>query len=801
MAAYDAPSDSPAPDESGESPTVAKPAKKGKKLTDEEVGELVVAQLDTAIAYSDDVLAPDRLLASQMFDGKDPKLKDEKGRSSYQARDVADTINAMLPGLMRVFFGSDEVVEYEPVTEADVATAKIATAAAHYALRRNDGFDTIYSAIHDALKLRLGVVKVWWDEDQHVESVQYEGLTQDEFTALVAPEDLQSPGEAPPNPAQGKIQTVPLDVETDPETGTINCTIKTIRTTGRIRFEAIPPEERLCDPKARKYHKSRFYAHRCVKTLGELVEMGYEWKDVEDIEGTDGLDEDDEAAKRTPDKQPPPESEADEEKDPTTRRVVYYECFTYIDRDGDKIPEYLRVCLAGTDRTVLNVAEWADGFMFAEFCTEPVPHSVNGKGINDKLGDVQRVQSQLVRGTLDSLAQSIFPQRGYQDLEVNLEDLKNTEAGALVRCKIPPAGAVVEWKREFAGRDTMPVINYFDSVKEARTGQSAASKGLNPDVLQSTTKAAVDATVTAAQEQKELAARVMAENGMKMLFKIILRLLVKHHAYAETVKNPGGDWFEFDPREWNEDMDVTVNTGLGRGTDQEKIGVLGNVMKDQKEIMDKAGLDNPLVSPQEMFNTRRRLLELSGFKDVGNFYKNPKTSPPPTPKPPPPDPNMLLAQAELKKAEAMTSKIAVDARVAVFEAISKAEHDKDKLLIDAMMKAAELSVTSGKNINTAWITEELERDRSYKNFIIDVLKATAPEVQVPGAQPGMEGPPGAPGAGPPKSVGPGPKPPAPGGPGGPPGASPGFGGGPGAPPGAGVHREPGQPLPPGGPLQ
>jgi hypothetical protein len=137
----------------------------------------------------------------------------------------------------------------------------------------------------------------------------------------------------------------------------------------------------------------------------------------------------------------------------------------------------------------------------------------------------------------------------------------------------------------------------------------------------------------------------------------------------------------------------------------------------------------------------------------------------------------------------------VDARVSVFEAISKAEHERDKLLIDAMLRAGELSAKTGHEINTAWITEEIERDRSYRNFIVDVLKATAPEVQVPpgapGDQPPVDGPPGAPGgaAKPPTSVG-GPA-------GGPPQGSPLA-----PPPGAGpAVRGPGQPLPPGGPLQ
>ena len=80
------------------------------------------------------------------------------------------------------------------------------------------------------------------------------------------------------------------------------------------------------------------------------------------------------------------------------------------------------------------------------------------------------------------------------------------------------------------------MMDYLDQIKEDRTGMSKASMGLNPDALQSSTKAAVSATVSASQAQIELLCRVFAENGMKPLFKKILKLLNKHQEKARMVR-------------------------------------------------------------------------------------------------------------------------------------------------------------------------------------------------------------------------------------------------------------------------
>ena len=100
--------------------------------------------------------------------------------------------------------------------------------------------------------------------------------------------------------------------------------------------------------------------------------------------------------------------------------------------------------------------------------------------------------------------------------QANIEDVMNTEVGGIIRTR--NAGAVQPFSVPFVGQQAFPMLQYMDEIKENRTGMSKASMGLDADALQSTTAAAVNATVKGGQQHIELIARIFAEKGMKPLF-------------------------------------------------------------------------------------------------------------------------------------------------------------------------------------------------------------------------------------------------------------------------------------------
>lgn len=140
-------------------------------------------------------LAEERADAMDYYLGEMRKdMPAPEGRSRAVSTDVADTIEGLMPHLMDIFAGSDEVVRFEPVGPEDEAAAQQETDYVnHVFMQQNPGFMVLYSFIKDALLSKVGIVKVWWEEREEESRETYYDLTEDQFT-LVAQAVAESNG-------------------------------------------------------------------------------------------------------------------------------------------------------------------------------------------------------------------------------------------------------------------------------------------------------------------------------------------------------------------------------------------------------------------------------------------------------------------------------------------------------------------------------------------------------------------------------------------------------------------------------
>ena len=76
-----------------------------EQMTEEEIQVAVSAYITDAIQYIDDDISPIRAESTRYYRG-DPFGNEVDGRSSVVSRDVRDSVQAVLPSMMRVFFGS-----------------------------------------------------------------------------------------------------------------------------------------------------------------------------------------------------------------------------------------------------------------------------------------------------------------------------------------------------------------------------------------------------------------------------------------------------------------------------------------------------------------------------------------------------------------------------------------------------------------------------------------------------------------------------------------------------------------------
>ena len=667
-------------------------------LPDEiDIQAIVAGEIEDAVDYIDSVISPDRALATQYYRGE-PFGNEEEGRSQVVSRDVRDTVQAILPSLMRMFFGGNNIVEFAPNGPEDVASAQQATDYINYVVTRdNPGFEIFYSAFKDALVCKTGIIKFYWDAAEEIETSDLSGLDETALAVLNSDPELE-------------IQvTVAYPGEVDPATGMPGPTVYDVRVIrrrdkGRLRIASVPPEEFLVSRAAISLDDASIVAHRRIMTVSELVAMGYNQDEIDPYANeVDELEDNEERFVRNP------QATIDfaNRSDVAAKKVLYVEAYVKIDMDGDGIAELRKICTVGQGYEVVR-NEPADMIPFAVFCPDPEPHTFFGMSVADQVMDIQRIKSNIQRNMLDSLALAIHPRVGVVEGQANMDDVLNTEVGGIIRMRAP--GMVQPFSMPFVGQQAFPMLAYMDEMRENRTGITKAASGLAADSLQSSTKAAVAATVSAAQQRMELIARIFAETGMKRLFGGLLRLAIQNQRPNRMVRLRG-QFVPIDPRGWDANMDVVVNVALGGGTDQEKVAVLTNILAKQEQILQTAGVDNPLVSLAQYRNTLAQILALSGFKDANQFFSDPAMTPPQPPQPPKPSPEEMLAQAQMAAIQADIQKKAAELELKRKEMIRKDDLQRDQFEADLMVKIAEMKARYGAQIDVAAIRANMERDR------------------------------------------------------------------------------------------
>lgn len=147
---------------------------------------LAAQKSDSLAAMSAADLAAERSDAMDYYLGDMSKdMPAQEGRSKAVSTDVADTIEGLMPNLMDIFAGSDEVVRFEPVGPEDEEAAQQETDYVnHVFMQQNPGFMVLYSFIKDALLSKVGIVKVWWEESEQEDRETYYDLSDDQFALL-----------------------------------------------------------------------------------------------------------------------------------------------------------------------------------------------------------------------------------------------------------------------------------------------------------------------------------------------------------------------------------------------------------------------------------------------------------------------------------------------------------------------------------------------------------------------------------------------------------------------------------------
>ena len=673
-----------------------------------EVEGIVQDAISSAVDFVESEISQDRIKAQRYYDGE-VDLGYEDGRSKVVATKVRDTVRAVKPSLMRIFLSTAKPVDFVPRGPEDVAMAEQATEFMHHEFTRLNGYRVINDAFQDALVKKQGIVKAYWMTYPEAEIYTFTDLSDDELAYLTDDDEVSVL-------EQTTEMSISMDeMGMDIETPSHSVKISRQQEKGELCIESVPPEEFFVNRDARNLKDAYLVAHRTDMRAGDLIAMGYDPEVVLNLNSMENGSEMTEAEvfeRRGYDI----DTSDEDEQDPSMKNVTVTEAYMRIDVDGTGVPVLHKLTCGGTAYELLDF-EPCDELPFAKFEIDPEPHTFYGRSLAEIVMDDQDAATSILRSILDNVAMTNNPRIGIVEGAVNIDDVLNNEIGAIVRMR--QAGSVQDLSVPFTAGQTLGALTYLDGLVESKTGVSRASMGLDPDAMQSTTKAAVQATVQAAAGQVEVMVRNLAD-GMKELFGIMLRLSHKN-VDEEQMMRMNGSFIPVDPRVWDSSMDVSINVGLGTGREEEKAMALNQALQMQTMVYQTYGPMNGLVSMTNIRNTLADQLAVAGIRNADRYFAPiteeieaqmlQQQQQAQAQQGEGQDPNAAFLQAEQMKAQVKMQSDAAKMQLDAQKAAADNDLKRDQMAQDLLVDAAKVYGEYGTSVDVARIQAEQDKVR------------------------------------------------------------------------------------------
>lgn len=597
----------------------------------EELSLALQAEREGALGTEGDTLANDQVAAFERYLGLD--YGDEQvGQSRVHTREVFETIEWMRPNIARIFTAGDKTIMVSPWVEGEdgINMAEEATDYLNYVLFQEcDGLAIIDSFFFDGAVQKVGFLAATWDDEELGPPEELEGVDIYQAQALEADEKNEL-----------------LEVEPDSDE-TFRIRLQRVKKPARPSLDAIAPEDFRCSKRTTSLERPSYCGHTIWTSKSQLRQMFPE-KHAEIEEYADsarGWESDERRQLRF---------DLDEEVSETARSaredgndVALEREFIFFDLDGDGYDELLECFSIGT--CVLE-AEPVEDNIYGGWSPIRIPHKLVGMSMAEVVMDIQRIQTVLTRTAMNASLLSVAPRVAAHEDKVNLTDLLTVRAGALIRFKGSEKAEDVI--RPIVTPDTsaatLKMMDRFDLVRQSRTGVTSHSQGLNPDVLNKT-MGGIELLQTAADEREELIARNLGA-GLQAVVRKLWKLIVTNRKGPHKVYLPKRkEWKTFDPSQWDENAQVTVDVGQGAGNVRVRLAQLQWLLGLQMQVIDKFGLDNPFVTLSQVHNTIEQITRLMGYRTADAFFTDPKTIAPEKLQAmlqPKPDPKL---QAEMQK--------------------------------------------------------------------------------------------------------------------------------------------------------
>lgn len=659
----------------------------GKKMSDNQLTGLIGRKVHQAMNDEDGDLSDARQDYFDRYFG-DLYGNERDGYSKFTTREVLETVEWVLPSVLRVFLGSDRVVSYDPVNMEDEEQAEQETDIVNHAILKandGDGFLALHHWCKDTLVNPVGYIKIDVVEEEKTETQKYTGIDELALARLVEDEEVEI--------LEQDTRTEMIDVR-DPATGmpfqapmeVFDIRLRRTYSQNKMRLMPVPPEQALIDNdcSSTNLDTADFVCHRVERPFTELVNEGYDPELLNSIGTSEDHQYNDERVNRRfyEDEDP----DAEDEDDESMRTFWVHDCYLWVDYDGDGIAELRNVIVIG--RTIFK-NEPVDFQPLVAMSSILIPHKHNGVSLAEIVVDLQELMTTLTRQALDSIYRfNVGRKYISEDMLVEdgstMEALLNTQSEFVPVRGAPQQGVMEEQRTSILG-DIIPMLQRMDEQRQLRTGV-APNLTLDPEVLQQSTMGAFMGAIDQASQRIEMLVRILAETGWKQLFRKAHQLTKQNPDIVSAVKLRG-QWIQDpDPESWRDRTSVTVNVGLGFNNKQQMLTLLTQLLGLQQEAL-PAGL----TGPDKIYNTLEQIVTSAGLGEATRYFNDP-TAPDYQPPQPQPDPQAILAEAQ---ANALTSKSQTEQAELQIKAQAdqaKLQSDQQKAMLDMRKSQVDLEM-------------------------------------------------------------------------------------------------------------
>ena len=665
------------------------PEIKDTPLEESELLSLLERNLDAADTYTESLVGEQRDKSHRYYFGE-PLGNEKPGRSQHVSRDVFDAVESTKALLLDTFTADRRVVEFTPETNEDIEDARQATEFVNYIFyRQNKGFKILQDTLHDGLVSKMGLVKRWWDTRYTYVEEDFADLDEAQFTMMASDPDVE---------ITTLDQTIIQPEMVDPMTGmvvmpaitTYSGELKRRINKSQVRVDNLEPEKLYISPRAKTLEDADFVSYRYEKEIGELLEDGYDPEKVEDLDeeldtyrdSTLGRDSYDEFSAET--------SMRDDH--PNRTYVTIYE--SYIRIYDPKVESRCTFKVVHSRRSLLDV-EKVESHPYRGWCPFPVPHKAIGLSLADVTMDLQKSQSTLKRSVIDN-AFLTNTSRWVANLSLvrNPRDLIDNKLGAVIDVNaMDPSSVVQPLNTPQISANVFTTMELLEQEKEARSGSSRMSKGLDSDVVsKQNSNDMVTRYMNASNRRTMVMARNFAESFLMPLMFDLYRLAIENDTQTRMIQL-SGKFIPIDPKELRERTEMSVAVALtpdARAAEARTLTMLDQMWTANPQDPTVGGM----YQTQQRFALMSRAIDLMGLKGGDKYLLSPMS----------PEyqqgqqqnaqqqqqQQQMAQQIEFKKLELDERKVMVDER--------RAGVEEEKLVLEAEKIGVELSTKAQEMI-------------------------------------------------------------------------------------------------------